>query len=71
MATLVGDLFMLVVLADGWLGLREARRKGIYAEKMQTLILWGLLSAGYPVCDSSTRSIAEQTKTPEEYNHLV
>ncbi len=35
--------FMLAVLAGGWLGLRQARRKGIDAEKMQALILWGLL----------------------------
>ncbi len=35
--------FMLAVLAGGWLGLREARRKGIDTEKMQALILWGLL----------------------------
>ncbi len=35
--------FMLAVLAGGWLGLREARRKGIDTEKMQSLILWGLL----------------------------
>jgi phosphatidylglycerol:prolipoprotein diacylglycerol transferase len=35
--------FILAVLAGGWLGLREARRKGIDTEKMQSLILWGLL----------------------------
>ncbi len=35
--------FMLAVLAGGWLGLREARRKGIDTEKMQALILWSLL----------------------------
>lgn len=35
--------FMLAVFAGGWLGLREARRKGIDTEKMQSLILWGLL----------------------------
>lgn len=37
--------FMLAVLAGGWLGLRQARRKGIDAEKMQALILWGLLGS--------------------------
>lgn len=35
--------FGLAVLAGGWLGLREARRKGIDPDKMQSLILWGLL----------------------------
>jgi phosphatidylglycerol:prolipoprotein diacylglycerol transferase len=35
--------FMLAVLAGGWLGLREARRKGIDTEKMQALVVWGLL----------------------------
>ncbi|MDP9475772.1 MAG: prolipoprotein diacylglyceryl transferase [Actinomycetota bacterium] len=35
--------FALAILAGGWLGLREARRKGLDAEKMQALILWGVL----------------------------
>lgn len=43
MPTWYGLLVALAVLAGGWLGLREARRKGIDPQKMQSLILWGLL----------------------------
>lgn len=43
MPTWYGLLVAFAILAGGWLGLREARRKGIDVEKMQSLILWGLL----------------------------
>lgn len=43
MLTWFGLFVALAVLAGGWLGLREARRKGIDPEKMQALILWGLI----------------------------
>jgi phosphatidylglycerol:prolipoprotein diacylglycerol transferase len=42
MLTWFGLFVALAVAAGWWLGLREARRKGIDTEKMQSLILWGL-----------------------------
>ena len=43
MLTWYGLFFALAVAAGGWLGLREARRKGLEVEKVQSLILWSLL----------------------------
>lgn len=43
MLTWFGLFVALAVLAGGWLGVREARRKGIDPEKMQALIFWGLI----------------------------
>ncbi len=43
MLTWYGLFVALAVAAGWWLGLREARRKNLDVEKMQSLILWGLL----------------------------
>lgn len=40
-----GLLVALAVIGGAWLGLREARRKGLDVEKMQSLIFWGRSSA--------------------------
>lgn len=36
-------LVVLAIVGGAWLGLREARRKGLDVEKMQSLIFWGIL----------------------------
>ena len=43
MPTWYGLLVALAVAAGWWLGVREARRRGLDTEKMQSMILWGLL----------------------------
>jgi phosphatidylglycerol:prolipoprotein diacylglycerol transferase len=43
MLTWFGLLVALAVAAGWWLGMREARRKGLDVEKVQSLILWSLL----------------------------
>ncbi len=43
MLTWYGLFVALAVAAGWWLGLREAKRKGLDVEKMQSLILWSLL----------------------------
>ncbi len=35
--------FALAIFAGAWLGLREARRRGLDVEKVQSLILWAVL----------------------------
>jgi peroxiredoxin Q/BCP len=35
-------LVVLAIVGGAWLGLREARRKGLDVEKMQSLIFWGM-----------------------------
>lgn len=36
-------LVVLAIIGGAWLGLREARRKGLDVEKMQSLIFWGVI----------------------------
>ena len=43
MPTWYGLLVALAVAAGWWLGVREARRRGLDTEKMRSMILWGLL----------------------------
>jgi phosphatidylglycerol:prolipoprotein diacylglycerol transferase len=35
--------FVAAIVAGGWLGLREARRKGLDTERVQSLIFWSVL----------------------------
>lgn len=43
MPTWYGLFVALAIAAGWWLGMREARRRGLDAEGMQAMILWGLL----------------------------
>ncbi len=43
MPTWYGLLVAIAAFVGGWLGLREARRKGIDPQTMQSLILWSML----------------------------
>lgn len=36
-------LVVLAIIGGAWLGMREARRKGLDVEKMQSLIFWGVI----------------------------
>ncbi len=60
--------FMLAVVAGGWLGLREARRKGLDPSRVQSLILLSVL--GGPV-GARQFAVADRAGTSTRTNRFA